>query len=101
MVPARELSLLRPGDPQSIGRESTAGVDGHRSRLDRQELGIHIQALYAMPLGKRGRLMLAGGPSVFHLTQDLVRSIEFDTLPGFTALNFDQALIQNTTQTAT
>jgi hypothetical protein len=44
--------------------------------------------------------MLAGGPSIFNTKQDLVRSIEFDTLPGFTSLKFDQALITEGRRTA-
>jgi hypothetical protein len=68
--------------------------------LSREELGVHVQALYALPLGRRGRVMLAGGPSVFHTQQDLVQSIEFDTLPGFTSLKFDQVLITNARATA-
>jgi hypothetical protein len=44
--------------------------------------------------------MLAGGPSIFSTKQDLVRSIEFDTLPGFTSLKFNQALIAGVEETA-
>ena len=72
---------------------------GSVSGLNRNEVGIHIQALYALGLGKKGRVMLAGGPSVFNTKQDLVRSIEFDTLPGFTSLQFNQALITEVKQT--
>ena len=70
------------------------------SGLKRQELGIHVQALYAVSLGKKARVLAAGGPSVFQVTQDLVRSVEFDTLPGFTSLNFNQALIAQVRKTA-
>src|SRR5713101_8244704 len=73
----------------------TATVSG----LKRNELGIHVQALYAVALGKRARVLLAGGPSIFETRQDLVRSIEFDTLPGFTSLKFDQALITEVKKT--
>jgi hypothetical protein len=69
------------------------------SGLNRNELGIHIQGLYALALGKRARVMLAGGPSIFNTKQDLVRSIEFDIFPGFTGLKFDKALITEVKQT--
>ncbi len=72
---------------------------GSVSGLSRAELGIHIQALYALALGQRARVMLEGGPSIFNTKQDLVRSIEFDTLPGFTSLKFDQALITEAKKT--
>ena len=63
------------------------------SGLHREELGVHFQALYPIAFGSRTHVMLSGGPSVFRTKQDLMRSIEFDRLPGFTALKFDQALI--------
>lgn len=68
--------------------------------LNRSELGLHIQALYARPLGRNVRLMLSGGPSIFNTRQDVVRSIEVDILPGFRALSFDQALITEDEQTS-
>lgn len=72
---------------------------GSVSGLNRNELGIHIQALYALALGNRVRLMLAGGPSIFNTKQDLVRSIAFEILPGFTSLKLDHALITEVKQT--
>ena len=74
-------------------------MTGTVSGLKRNELGIHVQALYAVALGERARVLLAGGPSIFQTKQDLVRSIEFDTLPGFTSLKFDQALITEVKKT--
>lgn len=68
-------------------------VAGSVSGLQRRELGIHIRGLYALALGGKTRVMLAGGPSIFNTKQDLVRSIEFDILPGFTSTRFDRALI--------
>jgi len=75
--------------------DMTGSVGG----LKRDELGVHLQALYALALSKRARAMLSGGPSVFDTQQDLVRSIEFDTLPGFSGLQFDQALITRVRRT--
>jgi hypothetical protein len=74
-------------------------VSGSVPDLDREEVGVHFQALYAVPIASRVRVMLAGGPSVFRTKQDLVRSIEFDTLPGFTALRFNQALVTGVERT--
>jgi hypothetical protein len=74
-------------------------LTGSISGLRRTEVGIHIQTLYALPLGRRSRVMLSGGPSVFNARQDLVRSIEFDMLPGFTSLRFDQALLAEVSRT--
>ncbi len=79
--------------PSPIAANSPLNVTGSVSDLRRRELGIHIHALQALPIGSRARVMLSGGPSVFHVKQDLVRSIQFDVLPGFASLTFDQALV--------
>jgi stage V sporulation protein SpoVS len=86
--------------PNPLVANKPLDVAGSVAGLTRHELGIHLQALYALAIGKRVRVMLAGGPSVFKTKQDVVRSIEFDTLPGFTSLKFDQALITEARQTA-
>jgi hypothetical protein len=85
--------------PNPLVANRPLDLAGSVSGLHRNELGMHIQGLYALALGKRGRVMLAGGPSVFRTTQDLVRSIEFDTRPGFTSLEFNQALIATVAKT--
>jgi hypothetical protein len=75
-------------------------LPGSVSGLERQELGVHVHALYALGLGKNVRVMLSGGPSVFKTNQDVVQSIEFDKLPGFTGLKFDQAFLTRVRETA-
>jgi hypothetical protein len=72
---------------------------GSVSRLDHRELGLHIQALYALRLGKKGRVMLVGGPSIFKTKQDVVTHIDFNILPGFTSLMLDKALITGAKET--
>jgi hypothetical protein len=79
--------------PNPLAPNTPLDLAGSISGLTRNEVGIHIHALYALSLGKRARVMLGGGPSVFNMKQDLVRSIEFERLPGFTGLKLDQALI--------
>ena len=86
--------------PNPLVANTPLDLAGSVSGLRRRELGIHIQGLYALALGAKGRVTLAGGPSVFRTTQDLVRSIEFDTLPGFTSLAFNQALTAEVGKTA-
>jgi hypothetical protein len=86
--------------PNPLVANRPLALTGPVSDLNRNELGIHVQALYAVALGKRARLMLGGGPSIFHTKQDLVRSIEFDTLPGFTSLELNQALIAEVAKTS-
>ena len=85
--------------PNPLIANKPLDLTGTVSGLKRNELGIHVQALYAVALGRKARVLLAGGPSMFQTKQDLVRSIEFDTLPGFTSLEFDQALIREVKKT--
>jgi len=85
--------------PNPIVANKPLDLTGSISGLRRNELGIHFQVLRAFPLGDRARVMLAGGPSVFQIRQDLVRSVQFDIMPGFTALTFDRAFIATAERT--
>jgi hypothetical protein len=86
--------------PNPILANRPLDLAGSVGGLERSELGIHIQGLYALSLGTRTRLMVSGGPTVFVIRQDLVRSIEFEKLPGFTGLTFHDALIAEGEETA-
>ncbi len=85
--------------PNPIAANRPSSVTGSVADLRRREIGIHLQTIYAIALGKRSRLMLSGGPSIYHTTQDLVRSVEFDIPPGAAAPTFDRALIADVTTT--
>jgi hypothetical protein len=85
--------------PNPLAANRPLDLTGSVAELTRNEVSLHVQALYARALGKKARTMLSGGPSVFNTKQDLVRSIEFETLPGFTGLKFDQALIKTVQRT--
>ena len=61
---------------------------------------MHLQAVYAHPLGSNVRVMLSAGPSIFRTTQDIVRSIEVDIMPGFRSLRFDEATISEERRTS-
>jgi len=85
--------------PSPVTANRPLDLTGSVQGLRRRELGVHIQTIYARALGKRSRLLLSGGPSVFAVSQDLVRSIEFDIPPGAASLIFSQALVSNVTKT--
>jgi hypothetical protein len=85
--------------PNPLVANNPLDLTGTVPGLSRDELGLHVQALYALALTKKARVMLAGGPSIFNARLDLVRSIEFETLPGFTSLEFDQAHITGVERT--
>jgi hypothetical protein len=46
-----------------------AEMAGSVAGLTRKEIGLHIQALYALPLGTGARVMLGGGPSIFDISR--------------------------------
>jgi hypothetical protein len=79
--------------PNPLVANSPLELSGSIAGLSRNELGIHLQALYACALGRNLRIMLSGGPSVFNTKQDLVRSVDVDILPGFRSLQFDEATV--------
>src|SRR5438552_660566 len=85
--------------PNPLVANQPLNLAGPVSGLNHSELGVHVQALYALPLGKSTRLMLFGGPSIFKTKLDVVRSLEFSILPGFTSLGLDRTLITRDKQT--
>jgi hypothetical protein len=86
--------------PNPIVANRPFDLTGSVSEFDRREVGLHLQAIYAVSLGRKARVLIAGGPSVFRVKQDLLRTIEFDKLPGFTGLSFDQAIVSAVEKTA-
>lgn len=88
------------GVPNPIVANRPLTLTGSLEELNREEIGVHLQALYAVPLGSRARVMLSAGPSIFRLKQDVLSSVEFDRLPGFTRLELHQALISPIDETA-
>ena len=86
--------------PSLIAGNAPLDLRGSVPGLERTDLIIHLDALYPVTLRRKFRLMLSSGPSILRAKQDLVRSIEFDTLPGLTTLTFDQAFVTHATKTA-
>jgi hypothetical protein len=86
--------------PNPLVANSPLELQGTIDDLGRNELGIHLHALYARALGRNVRVMLAAGPSIFRTKQDLVRSVDVDILPGFRSLAFDEAALTTQEQTS-
>jgi hypothetical protein len=85
--------------PSLIAGNPPLSLNGSVADLERRDVGVHLQGLYAIGLGDSSRVTLSAGPSIFNTSQDLVRSIEFDTLPGLTTLRFDQAFVTHGAKT--
>ncbi len=82
---------LVAGDPLDLS--------GSALRLRHREFALHIQALYALGLGNRTRLILSGGPSIFNTTQDLLRSVDVTILPGFRSLELNDPITKRVQKT--
>jgi hypothetical protein len=59
--------------PFFFGKPRT--VSGDASGLSRDETGVHLHALWMIPMRQRWQLALAGGPSWFSVDQDLVNDV--------------------------
>jgi hypothetical protein len=79
--------------PSLVAGNVPLSLNGTAPALDRREVDVHLQALYAFAAGPSLRVTVGGGPSIFNTSQDLVRAVQFDTLPGLGALQFDQAFV--------
>ena len=53
-------------------------ISGTETGLTRQEMAVHIQALWVIPAGRAVEIALFGGPTFFNVTQDLVTGVTFD-----------------------
>ncbi|MEE2791840.1 MAG: hypothetical protein VX453_09425 [Acidobacteriota bacterium] len=66
-----------------------------RSDLDRTELGIHLQAVWMLPVSEVLRVSLFAGPSIFNVGQDYVSAV--DAVDGTAATenfsNYDEVTI--------
>ena len=84
-------------NPLTANRPRT--LNGTVTGLNRREIALHVQALYAVPLGHKARLMLSGGPSAFQVRQDVVQGVDFDEAPGFSSITLKQVLTTGVTRT--
>jgi hypothetical protein len=85
--------------PSLIAGNPALPLCGSVPELEHRDVGVHLQALYAFGLGHAARLTVSGGPSIFNTSQEMVRSIEFDILPGLTTVKFDQAFVTSAAKT--
>ena len=71
--------------PNPLAANRPLDLAGPVSGLNRREAGVHIQALHALRLGRRGRVMLAGGPSIFKTKLALRRCVSPPRIRGWLA----------------
>jgi hypothetical protein len=66
-------------------------VTGESDPLERQETGVHLQAVYMLPLANRLHVLLSGGPSFFNISQNLVTRVEYTHAFPFDSATFRSA----------
>lgn len=70
-------------------------IDGNLSRLQHKETGIHVYAMYFIPVGRKLNLGLFGGPSHFNVRQDFVTDVDYTASYPFDTASFTGAPTQN------
>lgn len=85
--------------PSPLAANKPRALSGTVSGLNRREVALHVHVLYAVPLSRRARVMLSGGPSAFNVRQDVVQGVEFDEAAGFSSIKLNQVLTTSVTKT--
>ena len=63
-------------------------ISGTAENLARREVGIHIQALWIVPVNDNLRVAVFGGPTFFNINQELVTEVEFASTYPFDEAEF-------------
>lgn len=66
-------------------------ISGDLSGLQRKETGVHIYAMYFIPVGGKLDIGLFGGPSHFNVKQDLVTDVTYSATYPYDAATFTGA----------
>ena len=84
---SRDVTGVAGSLPHPLLFDRFRDVGPQTVRLRRRERVTHIQVGWTMPLGDRFDLTLAGGPSVFNVTQGVVTGIDVTEIgPPFTSV---------------
>jgi hypothetical protein len=62
--------------PHPFFFEQPRTVSGEATELRHEEIGIHLDAMYLLPLTERFQITVFGGPSFFRLRQGLVSGVQ-------------------------
>ena len=63
-------------------------ISGTAENLARREVGIHIQALWIVPVNDNLRVAVFGGPTFFNVNQELATEVEFASTYPFDEAEF-------------
>ena len=82
--------------PHPIFDNRDREFSGPAAGLRRQELGVHVQALYLVPVTDSFTVTLFGGPTMISLQQDLVADVEFRQEYPFETAAYERAIARVT-----
>jgi hypothetical protein len=68
-------------------------VGGDAANLSRDETGVHVQAVWMVPMRRRWQLALAGGPSWISVAQDLVSDVTVTQTYPYDSATFSAATL--------
>ena len=66
-------------------------ASGTASSLRREEIAVHLQAIWMSPISSRFEIAVSGGPTVFMVDQNLVTSVSHTETFPFDTVTFDAA----------
>lgn len=64
------------------------------TKLDREDVTVHIHGMWLLPLTERFQVALFGGPTWFRVTQETVKSIEIDDSFPFDSVTLTKAELE-------
>ena len=75
-------------------------VSGTMTGVGHHERAVHLQFLWAPPLGRRFELKVGGGPTIVKVRQDLVSKLNYTEVYPFDSATFESASMEERSQTA-
>ena len=70
-------------------------ISGNLSGLQHKEMGVHIYAMYLVPVGRKLDVGVFGGPSHFNVKQDFVTDVDYTASYPFDTATFSGAPTEN------
>ena len=75
-------------------------TSGTASSLRREEIAVHLQAVWMSPISSRFEIAVSGGPTVFIVDQDLVTSVSHTETFPFDTVTFDAAIAKRQSESS-
>ena len=75
-------------------------ISGNLSDLTHRETGVHIYAMYSLPLNGKLGIAVFGGPSRFSVKQDFVSNVDYTATYPFDTATFSRAQTETVSTSA-